>query len=158
MPTSEEKNLKIIEKTVSSLLDAMEFSSKVKVEKDDKDNITCNITIDDGSNLLIGQYGTNLQALQHIARLLVRKSIEERLRFIVDVNSYRQERNLSLIEQARSLAQQAVNEKRSFVMRPTSTYERRLVHMELASNDQVSTESIGEGEGRKIVINPIGII
>lgn len=158
MPTSEEKNLKIIEKTVSSLLDAMEFSSKVKVEKDDKDNITCNITIDDGSNLLIGQYGTNLQALQHIARLLVRKSIEERLRFIVDVNSYRQERNLSLIEQARSLAQQAVNEKRSFVMRPMSTYERRLVHMELASNDQVSTESIGEGEGRKIVINPIGII
>ena len=33
-----------------------------------------------------------------------------------------------------------------------SSYERRIVHMELSNNDKVVTESIGEGEGRKVVV------
>ena len=39
-------------------------------------------------------------------------------------------------------------------MKPMSTYERRIVHMELSKNPQVFTESVGEGEERKIVVKP----
>ena len=39
-------------------------------------------------------------------------------------------------------------------MRPMSAYERRLIHIELASNEQIITESIGEGEEKKIIVKP----
>ena len=57
-----------------------------------------------------------------------------------------------------SLARQAISDKRPVVLRAMSAYERGIVHMELAGNEQVKTESIGEGEERKVVIKPIGSI
>ena len=39
-----------------------------------------------------------------------------------------------------------------------TAYERRIIHLALAENDQVQTESIGEGEERKVVIKPVGNI
>jgi len=43
-------------------------------------------------------------------------------------------------------------------MRPMSPYERRIVHMELAKNESVKTESIGDGEDRRVVIKPADLI
>ena len=152
----EEKNREIIKATVEELLAKMGFEASIEItqSEDDPLSATCNIQTDTDSNLLIGQGGVNLQALQHIARLLLRKKIEEKIRFVIDVNSYRQEKNQSIIEMANSAAQQAVSERRAVVMRPMSTYERRIVHMELSKNSEVVTESIGEGEGRKVVVKP----
>ena len=59
---------------------------------------------------------------------------------------------------AKNIANQAIMEKKSFILRPMSPYERRLVHLELSKNKEVSTESIGEGEDRRIVIKPLGLI
>ena len=110
------------------------------------------------SSFLIGQYGANLQALQHIVRILVREKLQERTRFILDINSYRQEKNDAVVRLAKEAAEQALREKRAIVMRPMSPYERRLVHMEFSGNDQVQTESIGEGEERKVVIKPLNLV
>lgn len=150
-------NLEIIKKTVEELLEKMDYDSKVEIKQSkegDRENIVCNVAIQEDSHILIGQYGINLQALQHIARLLVRKKTEERVRFVVDVNSYLEQKNQSIIEQARSVAEQAINEGRAIVMRPMSPYERRIIHIELADNPKIVTESIGEAEGRKVVIKP----
>jgi spoIIIJ-associated protein len=106
------------------------------------------------SSFLIGQYGVNLQALQHLARILVRKKTEQRSNFILDINSYRQEKNRSILLLAREMAQQVLREKRAVVLRPMSPYERRIVHLELSQNLQIKTESVGEGENRKVVIKP----
>ncbi len=110
------------------------------------------------SNFLIGQYGVNLQALQHLIRLLVREKLKERICFVLDINSYRKEKNESMVRLAKEAAEQAIREKRAIVMRPMSPYERRLVHMEFSGNEQVQTESIGEGEERKIVIKPLNLV
>ncbi len=110
------------------------------------------------SNFLIGQYGANLQALQHIIRILVRERLEERTRFILDINSYRKEKNAAVVCLAKEAAAQALREKRAILMRPMSPYERRLVHMEFSGNEQVQVESIGEGEERKIVIKPLNLV
>lgn len=110
------------------------------------------------SSFLIGQYGANLQALQHILRVLVRERLEERVRFILDVNSYRKEKNDAVIFLAKEVAEQSIREKRAIIMRPMSPYERRLIHMEFAENNEVKTESIGEGEERKIVIKPLNLV
>ena len=153
----EEKQLELIKKSVQELVEKMGFSCAVEVvnqNEKDAENLVCNVSVEEDSHLLIGQYGTNLQALQHIARLIIRKKTDEKIKFILDINSYRQQKNNSIADLAKEAADQAVMEGRAIVMRPMSAYERRLVHMELADNMNVVTESIGEGEGRKVVVKP----
>lgn len=157
----EEKNITLIKDTVEELLKEMGFSAQAQInvsQEDNDESIVCNISVGDDSNFLIGQHGINLQALQHVARLLVRRKTDDKVKFVIDVNGYRQQKNQSVVELAKQAAQEAVNEKRAVVMKPMSTYERRIVHMELSKNSSVITESIGEGEGRKVVVKPANTI
>lgn len=151
--------ISLINNLVTDLVAKMGLTVQVDItenEEGENKKIICNLKSEE-SNFLIGQYGTNLQALQHIIRLLIRKKITERVNFILDVNSYRQEKDASLIASAINMARQAIDEKREITLRPMSPYERRLVHLELANNKQVQTESQGEKENRRIVIRPIEI-
>ena len=153
----EEKNIKAIEETVIELMEKAGFVCEAEVKslpEKDSEGIVCNLKTKEDSNLLIGQYGINLQAFQHIARMIVRKKISEKINFILDINSYREQKNQSIIEQAKEAAQQATSEGRVIIMKPMSAYERRLVHMELSKNEKVVTESVGEGESRKILVKP----
>ncbi|HPN96207.1 MAG TPA: R3H domain-containing nucleic acid-binding protein [Candidatus Moranbacteria bacterium] len=149
-----------LEGIVGDFVKKMGFDCEVEAKKqkeDDKEMIICNIKTTD-SNFLIGQYGVNLQSLQHIVRIIARKNGFDEINFILDVNSYRQERNDSIMKMAKNLADEAIAEKRAVVLRPMSPYERRLVHMELSKNDQIKTESIGEGEDRRVVIKPANLV
>ncbi|MFC1609260.1 protein jag, partial [Patescibacteria group bacterium] len=98
--------------------------------------------------------GINLNALQHIARILVKKENVEPVRFVVDVNAYRSEKNNSVVEYVKTLAERSAREGRSITTRPMTAYERRLAHIELEIDDRVETESTGEGENRKVIIRP----
>lgn len=149
------KNL--IEETLRKMTFA-DFSLGMREEaSSDGENAVFNISTKE-SDILIGQYGANLRALQHILRAMARKKTQDQLRFSIDVNDYRRQKLDSLAELARSLAHQAIIDKRPVILRPMSAYERRIVHMELSGNDRVKTESIGEGEERKVVIKPVGNI
>ncbi len=157
----EEKSAKIIKESIKELLEKAGFNCEIEIEKtsqEDRESVVYNIKTKDDSNLLIGQFGVNLQAFQHIARLIVRKKIEDKTNFILDVNSYREQKNQSIIEEANEAARQSITEGRVIIMKPMSAYERRLVHMELSKNDKVTTESVGEGENRKILVKPVGNI
>jgi len=158
----EGKTKEIIKATVRELVEKMGFAAEVQIKEEtsageEGETIICNIQTED-SNFLIGQYGVNLQSLQHIARLLARKKTEEKFNFIVDVNSYRQEKNGSIEKMAREMAEQALREKRAVALRPMTPYERRIVHLELSKNLEIKTESVGEGEDRKVVIKPVDLI
>ncbi len=149
---------KIIEKSAKNILNKMGFSCEITIEKnsiDEQKNYICNIETTVDSNFLIGRDGDNLRALQHLVRLVVRKQTDELVKFILDINSYKKEKNISIVELTKSLAEQAVKEKRSITMKPMSAYERRLVHMEATKNDDIHTESIGERGNRRVVIKPI---
>ena len=145
----------LMKSVIVDLLDKMGFSYEIEVEKDpgEEGDMIYNI-ITEESNFLIGQYGMNLQALQHIARILVRKKTDERVNFVLDVNSYKKNKNISIAALAKSSAEQSLQERRAITLRPMSPYERRLVHMELSKNPEIITESVGEGEERKVVIRP----
>ena len=151
---------KVIKETTDELLKLIGFEGEVEVldEKNEDDRVVCNITAQKDANFLIGQNGDNLQALQHIARLLVRRKTDDLVTFILDVNSYKKDQEISVIDLAKDLAKQAVDEKRTIVMRPMSAYNRRLVHMYLAENNEVKTESTGENGDRRVVIKPISIL
>lgn len=143
-----------IKQTVQDLTRKMKIESEVEITEslqNEKMNLVCNIKTEE-SSYLIGQYGINLQALQHLARVIVRKKTAEKSDFILDINSYRQEKNESIASLAKNAAQRVILEGKEVVLHPMSPYERRLVHMELAENKQIKTESIGEGEKRQVII------
>ena len=151
----EKETKKLIEETIVSLLQNMGFSQEtVEIQEADDEGVVCNIITGSDSHFLIGQHGVNLQALQHISRLIVRKKTDEKIKFILDINDYRKQKNQSVIEQAVAAANDAVSLRRAVVMKPMSTYERRIVHLELSKDKRVITESAGEGESRKVIIKP----
>jgi len=157
MSSQEKKEL--LKKITSEVLQKMTFENfEISIEGkggEDGENFMIDIETPE-SNLLIGQYGVTLAALQHILRLLVRREAEDRCKFLVDINHYLQAKNNSLSEAAREAARQAISEKKPVVLRPMNAYERRLIHLELAENENVKTESLGEGEERKVVVRPVG--
>lgn len=155
----ENKTQEIIKKTIEELLEKMGFSGTVSItESGEEDSVVCNIATGNDSHFLIGQHGVNLQAIQHLSRLMVRKQIPDKVRFVLDINDYRQQKNQTIVQQALQAAEEASTTGRSVSMKPMSTYERRIAHMELSKDSRVTTESVGEGEERKIVVRPANLI
>jgi spoIIIJ-associated protein len=110
----------------------------------------------DGEDLgiLIGRRGETLAALQYILRLIVAHQEKARVPLTVDVEGYKQRRYGSLRELALRMAQQAISTKQSRTLEPMPADERRIVHLALSVNPDVVTQSVGEGELRKVVIMP----
>jgi spoIIIJ-associated protein len=114
----------------------------------------CAITIAEGQNFLIGQYGMNLAALQHLVRIIARKQIGERLDIVVDINEYFAEKKQLLEKEAKEALNEALQNNISVALRPMLPYERKIVHAYLSLNESVMTESVGSGEERKVMVRP----
>jgi spoIIIJ-associated protein len=146
-----------VQQIIQETLAKMNFSDVdiIQIDSGNENVPLYNIVTQTDSKFLIGQHGDNLRALQHLLRLIARRSFpEERIDFLLDVNNYRREKDDVILDIARNAAREAQMDKKAVVLREMSPYERRLVHMELAENKEVVTESIGEGEGRKVVVKP----
>ena len=108
----------------------------------------------DDSGLLIGRRGQTLQALQFLVNLIVRNQNGEDVRIAIDVEGYRQRRESSLKDMANKVAGRAIQTGRSIPLEPMSAADRRIIHMALSDNPEVSTESVGFGDDRKVTILP----
>jgi len=120
---------------------------------DEKPRLVLNVR---GANAgtLIGHRGETLAALQHIVRLIVGQHLAKRADLIVDVEGLKARREESLRRLARRMAEQAVRTGRTVTLEPMPPNERRIIHLALRDHPQVSTESVGEGERRKVTIIP----
>jgi spoIIIJ-associated protein len=107
-----------------------------------------------GTDALIGRRGDTLAALQRITRLIVGREMADRVHLVVDVGDFKARREQSLGRLAQRLAEQAVRAGRTVVLEPMPPHERRYVHLALRDNPHVTTESIGEGDRRKVTIIP----
>ena len=145
----------LIKKTVEELLKKMGYE-EAAVEIKEQENpsaLIVSIQVEDASQL-IGQGGSNLNDLQRILRLLVTKKEVESPLFLVDINGYRAKREQFLKELSQEIAEQVTKTKKSVMLQPMSSYERRIIHIELAERPDIVTESIGEGPERRVVIRP----
>lgn len=113
-----------------------------------------NILTDD-ARLLIGAQAQNLLALEYILkRFLEHESPEEQTRFLLDVNGYRLHHLEELKLEAKNIAKKVRLYRTELVLKPMSPFERRIIHMTLAEYPDITTESIGEGPTRRVVIKP----
>lgn len=108
----------------------------------------------DDCSLILGHRGNNLKAAEHLIRVLLSKKINQKINLVLDLNNFREKRNDKISELARLAARKVQATSKAYVLSPMSAYERRLVHMELATWSDISTESIGEEPRRRVVIKP----
>ncbi len=108
------------------------------------------------SGLLIGRRGETLNRLQFLVNLLVNRKLHRWPGLLVDVEHYRRRRDASLRDLARRMAERVVRTQQPIPLEPMPAYERRIVHLALRDNPQVTTQSTGEGDSRKVVIYPAG--
>lgn len=108
----------------------------------------------DDLGILIGRRGQTLACLQFVVRLIVGHQTKTWTPITIDVEGYRQRRSEKLRALAWRLAEQVRTRKSPFTLEPMLAYERRIIHLALADHPDVTTESIGEGEARKVVIRP----
>jgi spoIIIJ-associated protein len=106
----------------------------------------------DDLGILIGRRGQTLSCLQFMVRLIVGHQTKTWVPITVDVEGYRLRRCEKLNALAGRLAEQVRTRKSPFTLEPMLAYERRIIHLALADHPDVTTESIGEGEARRVVI------
>lgn len=151
-----------LKETTEKLLSLMDFDGECFIsekldERSDSRVLNCKINVRKNSNFLIGQYGTTLQALESVLKTaLFKKGIRERI--VIDINDYRENKKINLRRLASDLANQVAREKKPQILKPMSAFERRIVHVFLEDDNRVVTESVGEGENRKVVIKPKSIM
>ena len=117
------------------------------------DVITLDVRGDD-LGILIGRRGQTLTSLQHIVRVIVAHQVQARVPIVIDVEGYKQRRYEALQALAWRVAEQVKAKGRPFALEPMLAYERRIIHLVLANHPDVTTESVGEDEARKVVITP----
>lgn len=93
--------------------------------------------------------------LEHLARIIARKHGVESI--FIDINYYRRERERLIADLAQAAARKAIASKVAVDLPALNAYERRLVHVELATRPDIKTESAGEGRDRHVVIRPISL-
>jgi spoIIIJ-associated protein len=103
--------------------------------------------------LLIGKRGETLASLQLIVNLIVAKQTGVHERIIVDAEHYRERREDNLRAMAQRIAQQVRRSGRSVMLEAMPPNERRIVHIALKDSDDISTESTGEGDQRRVVVS-----
>ena len=139
---------------LGKLLSLLDIQANVNLEtrgSGDQAATTLDIVGED-LGILIGRRGETLLSLQYLINLIVSRHFRSRVGVLVDVEGYRRRRYESLQLLARRLADQVKSTGRSVTLEPMPAGERRIIHLELRDNPHVITQSIGQGDARKVAI------
>ncbi len=82
------------------------------------------------------------------------RKIRDAGNIVADVNDYRRSRTSYVVNLAKEAVMRVRSTQKAEALLPMSAYERRIVHMELASCPDIATESIGAEPQRRIVVKP----
>lgn len=136
---------------IKHMFDLMGFRDyRAEVKEDEKRGI---VFIYEDQALLKENLPSLVDAVNHVVQMAAKKRKQEPL--FVDINNYRHDREAIIAELARAAAKKASATKQNIPLPAMNSYERRIVHTELAVHPEVRTESMGEGKGRYVVVMPI---
>ena len=111
-----------------------------------------NLDGEDGG-VLIRRGGEGLQALQHVVATTFRKQLGEDNRIVIDCNGFRRDKDAELRQMAQFMASKARSSGMPQEMGPLNPYERRIVHLAIAQDPDVTSESIGDAFMKTVIIS-----
>jgi len=156
---NKEKQVEIIKNTIEIILNKLcvEFDEIQFLEKSDFSNGVKFVIKTRDSGILIGSEGVNIHSFNHIIKRLIYKQtseFEDKINFYIDVNDYQSDNINKIKTEALNTAKKVDLFKREIEMPASNSYERMIIHSTLSESDLVITESIGEGEFRRVVVKP----
>ena len=147
------EEIEIAKQLTKGLLERM--GAKTEVEGFLKEgNLYLNIK-GDQEGILIGKHGRTLESLQMLINRMVNKRLKNTLRVVLDIDDYRKRRGDSIAQMAIRLGDKAKRTGHSQTVGPFNAYDRRIIHLTLKEDPSLNTESLGEGELKKVKIIPI---
>lgn len=135
---------------VQSVVNAMGVTLTPTIEES-PEGTRINLEGEDGG-LLVRRGGEGLQALQHLVATAFRKQLGDDNRVIIDCNGFRREKDAELRQMARFIADRAKSSGVPQEMGPLNPYERRIVHLAIAEDPAVTSESIGDAFMKTVII------
>jgi len=171
MEAENRNEIDVVKSVLEKLLDLMEVEAEVvsvgetlsdePLEEEapvgNKADTTRAVSFDvrgDDLGILIGRRGQTLASLQYIVRLIVGQQTKAWLPIVIDIEGYKKRRHESLQALALRMAEQVKIRRMPFALEPMPAFDRRIVHLALANHPDVTTQSSGEGESRRVVIIP----
>ena len=106
-----------------------------------------------GGDALVAHRGEGLQALQHVVDSAFRRQLGDGHRVRVDCLGFRRDKDAELHQMARLLADKAKSTGVEQSMGPLNAYERRIVHLAVAEDPEVASESIGDAAVKTVIIS-----
>lgn len=136
------------EQLLNSIFDSARFDVHASASESD---LGCVLSIEGpDSGILLNQGGELLDALQQIVNQAYGRNLPRGQRIICDANNYRAARESELRAMADHAARQVRATSSPFVFGPMDASERRVIHLALADEADLATESIGEGHARRL--------
>lgn len=136
------------EQLLNSIFESAGFDVRAAASENE---LGCLISIEgDDSALLLNQGGELLDALQQILNQAYGRDLPKGQRIVCDANNYRSAREAELRAMAEHAARQVRTTSAAFVFGPMEASERRVIHLSLAQEEDLITESVGEGNGRRL--------
>ena len=146
-------NLNNIKKIVNEFFEKTSFEVKTEILNLQDKTIPIKIKTEE-PRVLIGQNGQTLADIQHLLKAILSHQITEQFYLDLDINDYKKKKIEYLKQTAKELADDVSLTKKEKMLDPMPSFERRIIHLELADRKDVKTESIGQGIERRIVIRP----
>ncbi len=142
----------VIHSTVSELFHKLDISGTFElVERDDIVEV---VLTTQESGMVIGYHGETLDAMQFLLSLMVAKKLGSFVRISLEVGDYKKNRSEYLERLAIQVKERVLAEGREHTLPDLKPWERRIVHLILQDDDEVTSESIGEGKERVLVVKP----
>ncbi len=153
----EEQTLAEARELLQGLLDRMGLRARVRsyrAERPPEEGGTALVLNIEGDDLgiLIGRRGETLAALQFLIRLMMNHRQHRWVNIEVDVEAYKERRTQQLRQLALRMAERVLQTGKPVTLEAMPARERRIIHMALRDHPRVTTQSVGEGERRKVTI------
>jgi len=145
------ETLHTIENIAKELFYKVGLEGDIRVSQKEEGGLAIDVTCQD-PQLYIGEKGQTMAEILYILKSLLRKKLGEPIYVALDINDYWKNKEHYTRELARTTADEVTLLKTPKELPPMSAAERRIVHMELQERSDIETESVGEGETRRVVI------
>ncbi len=143
---------KDVEFLIEKFFSLLEIEGTVALEENDETLEVMMETKDTG--IVIGYHGEVLESLQLILSLAVAKKIGRFIRVSIEVDGYKKNRTEYLHNLAMQVKEKALTEKKEQILSSLKSWERRIIHLYLQDDEEVVSESEGEGKERVLIIRP----
>ncbi len=146
------KDLAVIEETVEKFLAELELEATFSLDQNE-DVVEVAMETQD-SGIIIGYHGEMLESLQLVLSLVVAKKLGRFVRISIEVDGYKKNRTEYLHSLALQVKERALAEQKEQALMSLKSWERRAVHLFLQNDEEVTSESSGEGRDRVLLIRP----